>query len=131
MVLSVLLLILLGIFEYGRIVMLRQLMNNAVREGARLAIVGTAAQPPITAQDIADTVNGCLAGQSLQNVSIQVYQADPVTGANIGTWELTPYGGAIAVQIDADYVPILPTTLGIVPNPLHFTALSMMLSEAN
>jgi Flp pilus assembly protein TadG len=130
-VLSVLLLILLGIFEYGRIVMLRQLMDNAVREGARLAIVGTAAQPPITAQDIADTVNGCLAGQSLQNVSIQVYQADPVTGANIGSWELTPYGGAIAVRMDVDYAPILPTTLGIVPNPLHFSAQSMMLSEAN
>ena len=44
-VLSVLLTGLLGIFEYGRLGMIRQLMNNAAREGARMAIVSTASQP--------------------------------------------------------------------------------------
>ena len=120
---------LLGVFEYGRIVMIRQVLNNAVREGARLAVVGTAANPPTTT-DIG-TGQGYLAGQSLDNVNVQVYLADPATGENLGAWDLAPYGGAIAVQIDADYVPILPTTLGIVPNPLHLSAFSIMLSEAN
>ena len=130
-VLSILLTGLLGIFEFGRLVMIRQLMNNAAREGARLAIVGTASQPTITTQQIVDTVNTYLAGQAVQNVVIQVYQADPGTGANIGPWDLTPYGGSIAVQISADFVPVVPTTLGVVPNPIHFTSVSMMLSEAN
>jgi Flp pilus assembly protein TadG len=130
-VLSILLTGLLGIFEFGRLVMIRQLMNNAAREGARLAIVGTASQPTITTQQIVDTVNTYLAGQAVQNVVIQVYQADPFTGANIGSWDLTPYGGSIAVQISADYAPVVPTTFGIVPNPIHFTSVSMMLSEAN
>lgn len=85
----------------------------------------------VTTQQIEQTVSGYLAGQSMQNLAIQVYQTDPQTGANLGLWNQTPYGGAIAVQIDADYVPILPVNLGVIPNPIHFTAISMMLSEAN
>jgi hypothetical protein len=76
-------------------------------------------------------VQDSLGGQSLDNVNLQVYLADPATGANIGAWNSAPYGGAIAVRIDADFVPILPATLGIVPNPIHLSAVSMMLSEAN
>jgi Flp pilus assembly protein TadG len=121
----------LGVFEYGRIVMIRQLLENAAREGARLAVVGTASQPETTTQQITTAVTGYLAGQSVGNLSIQVYQADPVTGTNLGSWDTTPYGGAIAVQIDADYQPILPSSLGIVPGSLHFSALSLMRSEAN
>jgi len=131
MVLGVMLLGIMGIFEYGRIVMVRQLMTNAVQGGARLAVVGTAAQPPATTMQIIDAVNNSLVGQALSNVNVQVFQADPTTLANIGAWNTTPYGGAIAVQLDGDYTPILPSTMGIVPNPIHFTSVSVMLSEAN
>ena len=62
---------------------------------------------------------------------IRIYQADPTTGANIGPWNLTPYGGSIAVQVEGDFVPVVPTSLGIIPGPIHFKSLSMMLSEAN
>ncbi len=130
-VLSLLLTGLLGIFEYGRLVMIRQLMNNAAREGARMVVVSTTSEPTDTAQQIRDTVNAYLAGQTIQNVEIQIYQADPTTGANVGPWNLTPYGGSIAVQIDGDYVPVIPTSAGILPDRIHFTSLSMMLSEAN
>ena len=130
-VLSVVLVCLLGVFEYGRIVMIRQLLNNAVREGARTAIVGTAANPPTTTDQIIGQVQDSLAGQSLDNVNVQVYLADPATGENLGAWDTAAYGGAIAVQIDADYTPILPTSLGILPSPLHLSAVSIMLSEAN
>jgi Flp pilus assembly protein TadG len=130
-VLSLLLTGLLGIFEYGRLVMIRQLMNNAAREGARMAVVTTASQPTTVTQQITDAVNNYLAGQAIQNVVIQIYQADPTTGANVGPWNLTPYGGSIAVQIDGDYVPVIPTSAGILPSQIHFTSLSMMLSEAN
>ena len=131
MVLSVLVLGIMGIFEYGRIVMVRQLMTNAAQSGARLAVVGTAVQPPVTTAQIIDTVNQGLVGQALSNVNVQVFQADPATLANLGAWDSTPYGGAIAVQLDVDYTPTLPRTMGIVPNPIHFTAVSVRLSEAN
>jgi Flp pilus assembly protein TadG len=51
-VLNVLLLMVLGIFEYGRLVMIRQLMLNAAREGARMAVVGTSSNPPVTTAQI-------------------------------------------------------------------------------
>jgi Flp pilus assembly protein TadG len=44
-VLNVFLLGLLGVFEYGRLVMIRQLMDNAAREGARLAMGAIAPMP--------------------------------------------------------------------------------------
>jgi Flp pilus assembly protein TadG len=131
MVLSVLVLGIMGVFEYGRIVMIRQLMSNTVHSGARLAVVGTAAQPPVTTQQIIDAVNNGLVGQAVSNVNIQVFQADPVTLANLGAWNTTPYGGAIAVQLDLDFTPALPSTMGVLPNPIHLTAVSVMLSEAN
>ncbi len=131
LVLNLLLLGLLGIFEYGRLVMIRQLMDNAAREGARLAVVGTAADPEVTTAQIQSTVLSYLAGQSLSGVSVSVYQANPTTWANIGLWNQTPYGGAIAVEIDATYVPIIPTTFGILPSPMPLKVVSMMLSEAN
>jgi Flp pilus assembly protein TadG len=131
LILNVLLLGVLGVFEYGRIVMLRQLMFNAAREGARLAIVGTAADPQATTAQIQQTVTSYLAGQSLSNLSIQVYQANPLTGANIGAWNTTPYGGAIAVELEGTYTPMIASTFGIVPNPMPMKASSMMLSEAN
>jgi Flp pilus assembly protein TadG len=131
LVLNVFLLGLLGIFEYGRIVMIRQLMDNAAREGARLAVVGTASDPEVTTTQIQNTVLSYLAGQTLSGVTVSVYQANPTTWANIGAWNQTPYGGAIAVEIDATYIPIIPTTFGILPNPMPLKAVSMMLSEAN
>jgi Flp pilus assembly protein TadG len=131
MVLSVLLVGILAVFEYGRLVMLRQVMGNAVREGARLAIVGTASVPVTTTSQIIDTVNNSLAGQRIENLNIQVYQADPETGEYIGAWNLTPYGGAIAVRVDGDYAPMVATGLGIVTDSIHLSAVSMMRSEAN
>ncbi|QEH32960.1 TadE-like protein [Aquisphaera giovannonii] len=131
LILNVLLLGILGVFEYGRIVMLRQLMENAAREGARLAVVGTASTPEVTTAQIQACVVSYMAGQSISNLSVSVYQANPATGANIGSWDQAPYGGAIAVKITATYRPIVPTTFGIVPNPLPMTIVSMMLSEAN
>jgi Flp pilus assembly protein TadG len=41
MVISIFLMVLFGIFEYGRFVMTRGLMENAAREGARWAVAHT------------------------------------------------------------------------------------------
>jgi hypothetical protein len=131
MVLGIVLVGILAVFEYGRLVMIRQVMENAVREGARLAIVGTATLPPTTNSQIISTVNDYLAGQPIENLNIQVYQANPETGENLGSWDQTPYGGAIAVRVDGDYAPVVSPGMGIITNPVHLSAVSMMLSEGN
>src|SRR5262245_58551207 len=116
-----------AVFEYGRFVMIKQLMENAAREGARQATTGSAT---LTTGDIQSTVTQYLAGQPLSNVTTQVYQADPTNGTNLGSWNNAKFGQAIAVQVDASYAPILPT-FGFLQNPTGLRATAMMRSEAN
>ena len=127
-VIALTLLFLFGVYEYGRLVMMRSLVDNAVREGCRYAIVHTYDK---TTADIQDQVRYYLAGQAaqLQNLNIQVYQADS-NGANVGNWTDAAFGQYIAVQIDGDFRPMLPT-LFFLPSSLHLQARSVMSSEAN
>ena len=130
-------LLLFAIMEYGRVVMTYQILNNAAREGARQATaVATSYIPPATATaNVTSTVNNFLAGQNLNNLNIQIYQAD-TSGNNIGPWTSAPFGQNIVVQIDADF-PLLFPTFGMLPNnggspnSMHMRAKSMMRGEAN
>jgi Flp pilus assembly protein TadG len=121
------LIFLFAIFEYGRFVMMKQLLENAVREGARQAIVTT---NTLTDSDIQNTVTTFLAGQPLTITSFGVYKADPNTGNNIGSWNSAAFGQSIAVDVTGTYNPILPT-FGMLPNPVTLKAKATMNSEAN
>lgn len=126
-VISLVLLIIMGIYEYGRFVMVRQVVQNAAREGARLAVVST---NTLTTADIQNRVTTYLAGQQLSNVNITLYWADPNTGANLGAWTDAGFGQGIAVQVSGDYKPVLPAMLFMSASlPLQVRA--VMYSEAN
>jgi Flp pilus assembly protein TadG len=126
-VIGVCLLLLLAIFEYGRFIMIKQLVENAAREGARRATVSTASA---TTQDIQNTVTHYLVGQPVQNLNIQVYKADPTSGANLGSWTSAQFGDGIAVQVTGGYQPMLPT-FGFLPSTVSIQATALMRSEAN
>jgi Flp pilus assembly protein TadG len=117
-------LFLFGVLEYGRFVMVVQLMNNAAREGARAAVVG---QSTMTTAQVQSLVTGYLEGQNvqLQNLNIQVYEIDPATGNNIGSWSNASFGQAIAVQVNGTYDPLLPSFL-FMGNSLSLQARSVM-----
>src|SRR5262245_6075714 len=121
------LLLILAVFEYGRFVMVCQVVENAAREGAREA---SAATSSATTADIQATVNRRLDGQPLQNLTIDVYRADPATGANTGDWTTATFGEGIAVKVDGTYAPMLPT-FGFLPTAVPIRATSLMGSEAN
>jgi Flp pilus assembly protein TadG len=138
-VVSTVLLLLFGIFEYGRFLMTRQVMENAAREGARYAVVHTYDKSTADVQNVAFTA---LAGQDAQlegfskTSNIQVYLCDtngnPVSGSL--TWKDTIFGEPIAVRITGKYKPVLPSFLFVVVDssgtiPLQVTA--VMYSEAN
>jgi Flp pilus assembly protein TadG len=127
LVLIILFSLLLGIFDYGRFVMTRQLLENATREGARLAVANT---DKVSAVDIQNWVTLRMAGQSPQNMTVQVYKADPTTGANIGAWTDAGAGECIAVEVKGDFRPVIPK-LTLIPNPLALKAKVVMFSEAN
>jgi Flp pilus assembly protein TadG len=125
-VLSACLIFLFAVFEFGRVIMMRHLVSNAAREGAREAVTNTGA---LATSDIQTTVTNYLAGQHFQSVTIQVYQADPATGNNIGAWNSAAFGGTVAVEINAVYQTMLPG-LGWLPTTVPIKAKSMMRSES-
>ena len=126
-VLNIFLLLMFAIMEYGRFVMQGQLLINAAREGCRYATVNT---NTVTTSQIQSYVTSYLAGQVPSSLVIQVYAADPNTGANVGTWTNASAGTPIAVEITGTYQPMLPIT-SILPGPVPVSAKCITFSEAN
>jgi Flp pilus assembly protein TadG len=119
-VLNLFLLMMFAIMEYGRFVMQGQLLINAAREGARYATVNTST---VTTAQVKSYVTSYLAGQLPASLTINVYQADPTTGANVGSWTNASAGTPIAVEITGTYRPMLPIT-SILPRVAVGMALS-------
>jgi Flp pilus assembly protein TadG len=139
-VLGATLMFMLAIFEYGRFVMIGQVMQNAAREGARYAVVHTG---DIPAPNVPNYVLNYMGGQDvkLTGYACTVYQADITTGNSIpGNWYDAPFGGGIAVHVTGTYKPVV---LGLLVDGVHnigvtfmsssvpMQATCIMLSEAN
>jgi Flp pilus assembly protein TadG len=154
-VISAVLLILFGIFEYARFLMIQEVGHNAVREGAREACIHTDNK---TTAEIQDHVFKYLANQaaSLQvwdsttssyrafnkTTDIQVFKASASTGQaldssdNVVTdWTQAPFtnakfGEGIAVRINCTFKAVLPTFV-FQGNLFAVNCQSIMRSEAN
>lgn len=126
-VISIALVFMFAIFEYGRYFLFRQAVENAAREGVRQAVVNTSSQ---STTDIQTTVTRYLGGQQLTNQSIQVYKADINTGNNVGDWTTAAFGEGIAVEVSGDYKAILPS-FGFLKTTTTVRAKAVMRSEAN
>lgn len=125
--LNICLMFILGLFDFARVTMARQLIVNAAREGCRLAVVSTST---LATSDIQNCVMTYLAGQQFSNLVISVYQCDPTTGNNLGSWNNAPISGSIAVQVSANYATMTPT-FSLLPSSLPMAAKVVMTSEAN
>jgi Flp pilus assembly protein TadG len=122
-------LMLLGILEYSRYVMVRNLADHAAREGARTAVVHSYDQ---TTSQIQSLVVSRLAGQDgqLSGLAVQVYKADPATGRNLGLWTDARFGEWIMVQVTGTYRPALPNFLQM-SSTIPVKGQVMMRCEAN
>jgi Flp pilus assembly protein TadG len=138
-VVATVLLLLFGIFEYGRFLMTRQILENATREGARYAVVHTYDRETI---DVQNQAFSALAGQHSQlegfskTANIAVYRSDNSGNPDSAdsNWKNARFGEPIAVRITGSYKPFLPSflLLAVDPSgmiPLQITA--VMYSEAN
>jgi len=133
-VISILLLFVFGIFEYGRFVMTKQLLDNAAREGARWAAVHTYDGTTAQVQNIADQKLSMGRQQLVgyvKTTNITVFAADsagnPITGK---AWTDTAFGENIGVKITGTYKPSLPNFLHM-NSSFTITSKSCMASEAN
>jgi Flp pilus assembly protein TadG len=125
-VMNVFLLFIFAIMEFGHYVMVKELMDNAARDGARMASTG--ALTATTAQ-IQALVTQELVNQGPSNLNIQVFQANPTTGANIGAWTNAGLGQTVAVQITGTYKPML-SMASLIPLPIPISSEAMVYSES-
>jgi Flp pilus assembly protein TadG len=116
-----------AIFDIGRAIATKQMLVNATRTAARQAAVGTTTLTTTDIQNIVTTGMGKLA---LSGMNVQVYQADPTTGANIGPYTKAGNGQCIAVQVTGNFVPNVPT-FSMVKNPVAMTSKALVDCEAN
>jgi Flp pilus assembly protein TadG len=118
-----------GIIEFGRFLFVRQVVDNAAREAARFAVVSS---PDVNLEaDTQAVATQRMVGvnNAVKNYQVQVYQADS-SGNKNGLAGDTPFGSNMAVQIDCDYAPVLPSFL-FMGNSIHIRAKVLMNSEAN
>ncbi len=125
-VMNIFFLFIFAIFEFGHFVMVKQLMDNAARDGARMASTGALT---VSTAQIQALVTQELVNQGPSNLSIQVFQANPATGANIGAWTNAGLGQTVAVQITGNYQPML-SLASLLPVPIPVTSEAMVYSES-
>ena len=125
-------------YDYGRYFMLSQLVNNAAREGARLAAANTNTQNTAMIQN---TVVQYLANQNFTDTAgnafnasdVVVIQVNPATGAATSpdsNWYDAPLGSGIMVQVNAKFTSLFPS-FGFLPTTVKLRGTAVMLSEAN
>lgn len=126
-IIPLLLTLILGIMDSARYLMMRQLLDNAAREGARLAAVSTAS---LSTADIQAAVRSQVNEPMFSALTIQVYKADAATGGNIGAWTSAGLGDCIGVKAAATFVPTTPG-FGVLPHSVIVSATCIAYSEAN
>lgn len=99
MVLPLFVLLVFGTIEFGRMVMVQQLITNAAREGARSAILDGA-----TTADVTSAVTSYLTASAVSGTSV-VVSPDPPSSA--------PYGSSVTVRVSVpfDAVSWLPSPM--------------------
>ena len=117
-----------GLFDFCRLLMVRQVVANAAREGARFATVSTISVNTAAVQVGRDEFSGRPSARRSRRS--QVYLANPSTGANIGDWTTAQLGQAIGVQVTASYTPML-SKFSLLPSSVPIVETAIMRSEAN
>ena len=109
-------LLVFGMIEFGRMVMVQQVITNASREGARVAVLDGA-----TTTEIENTVNSYLASGSISGADVQV---DPNPPSNAGYGEPV----TVTVTVGFDEVSWLPTPMFL--GSTELTASTVMRRES-
>lgn len=113
LILPLILLILMGIIDFGFLFNNYLVIDNASREGARSAAVGS------TDSVIMSTVSSMTLSLEPTKLKTTIYP----TGAS------RIKGSQVTITIEYDYSLITPIIGAIVPNPVHLTAKTVMRVE--
>lgn len=103
-------LLIFGMIEYGRMVMVQQILTNAAREGARVGILDNSTQGTVTT-----AANQYLAPANIQGATISVSPNPPSAATN---------GNPVAVTISVPFTRVswLPSPLFLGGTTMTYTA---------
>lgn len=130
-----------AMLEYGRYFAIKDLMQNAAREGARYAAV-TTSDPTIIDGDITAWVDRAMSGQqaSLTGYTVTVFRTDD-TGADLGSWKNAAYSQQIAVRVEGTHSAIMPVfpwvgtdgiqSMRIISDSVALDVRAVVVAEAN
>lgn len=114
----VLFLMVFGMIEYGRAVMVQQVMTNAAREGARSAVLDGA-----TATDVETRVVDYLAGGGISSASADHVTIDPADPASAG------FGDPVTVTVSIPFNQVSWLGTPMYLNNRSLTATAVMRRE--
>jgi Flp pilus assembly protein TadG len=108
-------LLIFGMIEYGRMVMVQQMLTNASREGARRAVLEGA-----TEQDVRQTVIDYLtpANVPVTNEDITILIGDP---AAVGALSSAEFGDPVHVKVGIDFGQV-----SWLPSPMYLSSSTRM-----
>jgi Flp pilus assembly protein TadG len=117
---------LFGVFEYGRLLMVWSLTNNAAREGCRYAIVNNTAATITT--DVTNVATAKMAGQQVHLTGFTVSVSGTHAGNSATVTSLVP-GDMITVTVSGQYqfMSVIPTRF--LPSTLNISSSCSMLCE--
>lgn len=103
-------LLIFGMIEYGRMVMVQQVLTNAAREGARVGVLDNA-----TTSDVTTSVSSFLTGANINSSTVTVNPSPPSSA---------PYGGSVTVTVSVPFSQVswLPSPMFLGGTTLSATA---------
>ncbi len=125
---------LFGIYEFGRFIMVRQVLEHAAREGARYAAVNTFSTNVASETEtfVRERLSGVDVSAFGAQATVRVFAADntgtPLTPDD--SPQNAPFGTYIGVNITGQYQTMLPNILGM-PDQIPMETQALMNSEAN
>jgi Flp pilus assembly protein TadG len=109
LVLPIVILFIIGVFDYGRYLLTLHVVDNAAREGAAYAskhtspiVLGSTTYGNATS-DVTNVITSKLAGVQLGSQTVSVYESDS-KGNNLGAWTGATAGQCVCVQITGNFV---------------------------
>ena len=104
-------LLVFGMIEYGRMVMVQQMLTNAAREGARVGVLDSS-----TASEVTSKVNSYLTAARINNATVT---CDPSNPSSAG------YGEAVTVTVSIPF-----SQVSWLPSPMFLGGTTMTATSA-
>ncbi len=128
-------LMIFGMIEFGRMIMVQQLITNASREGARLAVLdgSTMAGVRTTVKDYLESVT--VKGVTDDDIDIEAVQIDAATGTETVVLDLDSagYGGRVTVTITIPFNQVSwlssPMIMDVIDEDMQLSASTVMRRE--